>query len=78
MISPGSRTPRPSSAKSSRSPRSASRRDSIRPSVEHDEGKTPWLAVLGVVVLALYGVVATLQPKNADFGRVYAAYGGVF
>jgi small multidrug resistance family-3 protein len=42
------------------------------------EGKSPWLAVLGVAVLALYGVVPTLQPKSADFGRVYAAYGGVF
>jgi small multidrug resistance family-3 protein len=26
--------------------------------------------------LAAYGVVATFQPAN--FGRVYAAYGGVF
>jgi hypothetical protein len=24
------------------------------------------------------GVVATLQPANLDFGRVYAAYGGYF
>jgi small multidrug resistance family-3 protein len=29
------------------------------------------------VVLALYGVVAALQPI-AEFGRVYAAYGGIF
>jgi len=28
------------------------------------------------VALALYGVIATLQPAN--FSRVYAAYGGVF
>jgi small multidrug resistance family-3 protein len=42
------------------------------------EGKSPWIAALGVVVLALYGVIPTLQPKSADFGRVYAAYGGVF
>ena len=35
-----------------------------------------WFGVIGGVVLALYGVVATLQPAN--FGRVYAAYGGVF
>jgi small multidrug resistance family-3 protein len=27
--------------------------------------------------LALYGVVATLQPSH-EFGRVLAAYGGVF
>jgi small multidrug resistance family-3 protein len=32
---------------------------------------------LGVVSLGLYGVVATLQP-DAHFGRVLAAYGGVF
>jgi small multidrug resistance family-3 protein len=40
------------------------------------EGKSPWLAVLGAVVLVLYGIFPTLQP--AHFGRVYAAYGGVF
>lgn len=34
-------------------------------------------AFLGAVILALYGVVAALQPIEA-FGRVYAAYGGVF
>jgi small multidrug resistance family-3 protein len=32
---------------------------------------------VGVVALGLYGVVATLQPSN-EFGRVLAAYGGVF
>ncbi|NSC22417.1 YnfA family protein [Streptomyces albus subsp. chlorinus] len=31
----------------------------------------------GVAALGLYGFVATLQP-DADFGRVLAAYGGVF
>lgn len=31
----------------------------------------------GVVALGLYGVVATLQP-DANFGRILAAYGGVF
>ncbi|WP_299957695.1 YnfA family protein [uncultured Modestobacter sp.] len=37
-----------------------------------------WVWVgLGMVSLALYGVVATLQP-DAAFGRVLAAYGGVF
>ncbi|MFI6157563.1 YnfA family protein [Kitasatospora sp. NPDC051170] len=36
-----------------------------------------WLAGLGVVALGAYGFVAALQP-NADFGRVLAAYGGVF
>jgi small multidrug resistance family-3 protein len=39
-------------------------------------GKPWWLGIIGGVVLALYGVVATLQPAN--FGRVYAAYGGIF
>jgi small multidrug resistance family-3 protein len=28
--------------------------------------------------LILYGVVPTLQPQNVTFGRVYAAFGGVF
>ncbi|NPC98189.1 YnfA family protein [Nocardioides sp. zg-DK7169] len=31
----------------------------------------------GFVALGLYGLVATLQP-DANFGRVLAAYGGVF
>jgi small multidrug resistance family-3 protein len=34
------------------------------------------LAVLGAAVLVLYGIIPTLQP--AHFGRVYAAYGGIF
>ena len=33
-------------------------------------------ALGGAALLVLYGVVPTLQP--AEFGRVYAAYGGVF
>ena len=33
--------------------------------------------LLGVIALGLYGVVATFQPSN-EFGRVLAAYGGVF
>lgn len=40
------------------------------------DGKSIWYAVLGAVLLVLYGIVPTLQP--AHFGRVYAAYGGVF
>ena len=40
------------------------------------EGKSIWLAAVGALVLVLYGVIPTLQPAN--FGRVYAAYGGVF
>jgi len=40
------------------------------------EGRSALLGALGGVVLFVYGVVPTLQP--APFGRVYAAYGGVF
>ncbi|MGW4158147.1 YnfA family protein [Streptomyces sp. NPDC004788] len=32
---------------------------------------------LGIVALGIYGFVATLQP-DANFGRILAAYGGVF
>ena len=32
--------------------------------------------LVGGIVLFIYGVVPTLQPSN--FGRVYAAYGGIF
>ena len=35
------------------------------------------LLVIGALILAAYGVVAALQPIS-QFGRVYAAYGGVF
>ena len=35
-----------------------------------------WFAVLGALVLILYGIIPTFQPAN--FGRVYAAYGGIF
>lgn len=31
----------------------------------------------GAIALGLYGMVATLQP-DANFGRILAAYGGVF
>ncbi len=40
------------------------------------EGRSAWLAIAGAILLAAYGIVATFQPAN--FGRVYAAYGGVF
>ena len=40
------------------------------------DNKPWWYGVLGGIILALYGVVATLQ--TASFGRVYAAYGGIF
>lgn len=38
----------------------------------------PWYwAAAGGVVLVTYGFIPTLQPLT-DFGRLYAAYGGVF
>ena len=40
------------------------------------EGKPVWFALIGGIVLMLYGVIPTYQP--AHFGRVYAAYGGMF
>ncbi len=40
------------------------------------EHKPPAWALIGTLILAAYGVVA-LQPIP-EFGRVYAAYGGVF
>jgi len=40
------------------------------------EHKPSWYGLTGGLILAAYGVVATLQPAN--FGRVYATYGGVF
>lgn len=42
------------------------------------EGRSIWIALLGAIMLVLYGVIPTLQPATASFGRVYAAYGGVF
>lgn len=37
-----------------------------------------WLWVgAGMIALGIYGLVATLQP-DANFGRILAAYGGVF
>jgi small multidrug resistance family-3 protein len=41
------------------------------------DGRGLLVGALGVVALGLYGVVAAFQPDN-DFGRVLAAYGGVF
>jgi small multidrug resistance family-3 protein len=35
-----------------------------------------WYGLAGALVLVLYGMIPTLQP--ATFGRVYAAYGGIF
>lgn len=41
------------------------------------EDKGVVLVVIGVLALGLYGAVASFQPSN-EFGRVLAAYGGVF
>jgi small multidrug resistance family-3 protein len=41
------------------------------------EHRAWWLAALGIVALGLYGFAAALQP-DASFGRILAAYGGVF
>ena len=41
------------------------------------EGRAWWLAALGVLALGLYGFAASLQP-DAQFGRILAAYGGIF
>jgi small multidrug resistance family-3 protein len=41
------------------------------------EDKGALVVLLGVLALGLYGVVAAFQP-DANFGRVLAAYGGVF
>lgn len=40
-------------------------------------GGKGWLTgILGAVILVLYGVIPTFQRPH--FGRVYAAYGGIF
>ena len=38
--------------------------------------KTVALGVIGGIILFIYGIIPTFQPSN--FGRVYAAYGGIF
>ncbi|HEY7569924.1 MAG TPA: YnfA family protein [Nitrososphaeraceae archaeon] len=38
--------------------------------------KTIILGLVGGIILFIYGILPTLQPSN--FGRVYAAYGGIF
>ncbi len=40
------------------------------------EDKAWWYGLIGGVILALYGIIATLQ--TSGFGRVYATYGGIF
>lgn len=43
-------------------------------SIKND--KPLWYAILGGAILVFYGIVATWQ--TANFGRVYATYGGIF
>ncbi|MGI0082587.1 MAG: YnfA family protein [Nitrosopumilaceae archaeon] len=39
--------------------------------------KKKWIfGLVGAMVLFTYGIIPTFQPAN--FGRVYAAYGGIF
>jgi len=40
------------------------------------ENKGVFFGLMGAITLAIYGIIPTLQ--NAHFGRVYAAYGGIF
>lgn len=42
------------------------------------EGRSIWYGLIGALLLIIYGIIPTLQPPNASFGRVYAAYGGIF
>lgn len=42
------------------------------------EGKGILYGGIGAIALIIYGIIPTLQPPNANFGRVYAAYGGIF
>mgnify|MGYP000598419820 CR=1 FL=1 len=41
------------------------------------DDKSPLYLLAGAIVLILYGVIPTFQPETS-FGKVYAAYGGVF
>ena len=40
------------------------------------EGRSLGYAIAGAAILILYGIIPTYQ--TAHFGRVYAAYGGMF
>jgi small multidrug resistance family-3 protein len=41
------------------------------------EGKSFYWGILGAAALIIYGMIATFQ-SFPSFGRVYAAYGGIF
>jgi small multidrug resistance family-3 protein len=40
------------------------------------EKKGILIGLTGGIILFLYGIIPTLQPSH--FGRIYAAYGGIF
>ena len=40
------------------------------------EDKPYWYGIIGGIILVAYGIAATWQ--TANFGRVYATYGGIF
>jgi len=44
------------------------------------EGRPKWFVPIGCAMLAVYGFIPTLQPDSPStaFGRVFAAYGGIF
>ncbi|RFU70657.1 YnfA family protein [Peribacillus saganii] len=41
------------------------------------DGLSAWYGVAGSLILLIYGIIPTFQ-SFPSFGRVYAAYGGVF
>jgi small multidrug resistance family-3 protein len=41
------------------------------------ENRPCWYGIIGGVILFLYGIIPTMQ-SFPQFGRIYAAYGGVF
>lgn len=44
----------------------------------NEQGRKPWwYALIGSLILVIYGFVPTMQPTDS-FGRVYAVYGGFF
>lgn len=42
-----------------------------------NNGHTWWVVMIGCIMLIAYGFAPTIQPLE-DFGRIYAAYGGIF
>ena len=41
------------------------------------DGAPVLVGIVGAAILVVYGIIPTLQ-RSSDFGRIYAAYGGVF